>query len=368
MDEKVSPGDFLTNAGAMSLAIAEARRGAAHVSPNPPVGCVILDAGGRFLAAGHHEKHGTAHAEVNAVRGLPMEALRGAQVFVTLEPCAHEGKTPSCARMLAKLPVARVVYGLRDPNPLVSGQGAGILREAGIPCDLYSSLEGDHLRNELEDVAEIFLWNFRQGKIFVALKTASSLDGRIALADGRSKWITGPESRRRVHELRADHDAVLVGSGTVIADDPALDVRHPLIRKKNKVVVLDGSGRLASRHEEFQLGRLRAAEEVVWIHEKLPLPELLDHLWSLGLRSVLIEGGGRVGGAFLRESLVNRLHLFQAPVLLGSTGLSWSEGLAVGDMAQRPSLQQVQRRTFGRDSYLTGLLRNPWNGAAFRDM
>lgn len=357
-------GELLSADQAMRLAIREASRGAAHVSPNPTVGCVILDARGGFLSAGHHEKYGEAHAEVNAVKNLKPEDLKGAQVFVTLEPCAHEGKTPSCAKMLAKLPLGRVVYGLVDPNPLVKGQGARILRDAGLKCDLYRDAFGAQLEAELEESCEIFLWNFRHKKPFVSLKAAASLDGRIALADGTSQWITGPAAREKGHELRAHHDAVLIGSGTLVNDDPSLDVRHPRITKRNKVVVLGRPERAKER--AWNLQRSHAADEVFWLSDA-NLEVVLEKLWEAGVRSVLVEGGARVSGSFLAAGLVNRLHLFMAPAIMGSSAKTWSEGFVVHKMSEKPVVSNPRWTTLDPDLHLTGLLRAPGSGAQLRD-
>lgn len=357
-------GEILSAEQAMRLAISEAARGAAHVSPNPTVGCVILDARGGFLSAGHHEKYGTAHAEVNAVNKLAPSDLAGAQVFVTLEPCAHEGQTPSCAKMLAKLPLGRVVFGVVDPNPLVSGQGARILREAGLRCDLYRDVYGDALEVALEECCEIFLWNFRHKTVFVSLKVASSLDGKIALADGSSQWITGPAAREKGHELRAIHDAVLIGSGTLRMDDPSLDVRHPRITKKNKVVVLGRPERAQERAWKLQLSH--AADEIFWMSDG-NLGAVLRKLWDAGVRSVLIEGGARVSGAFLNAGLVNRLHLFQAPTIMGSQTRSWSEGFQVAKMSEKPILRHPTWTTLGPDLHLSALLRDPLSGDISRN-
>lgn len=370
MDEekvKAVRGDFLSSAQAMRLALAEAKKGFAHVSPNPLVGCVVLDSAGRLLSAGHHEKCGEAHAEVNAVQGLSTEELRGAQVFVTLEPCAHEGKTPSCAKMLAKLPIDRVIYGLEDPNPLVKGQGAGILKAAGIPCLRYEDISSQDLRDELEELCEAFLWNFRHRSVFVALKVGCTLDSQIALSSGESKWITGEESRREVHRLRACYDAVLVGSGTVLADDPRLDIRHPDIQKTNLAVVVDPSGRLKSKRDRLALGK-RESGKTLWIEGERDPGKILDRLWNEGVRSVMIEGGSRIASAFFAAGLINRLHLFRAPVLFGNQGRSFAEFFRVESMADRLTPRQVKTLNFGPDTYLTGLLRDPQTGLIYRGM
>lgn len=382
-----SPGKKLSDAEAMKLAIQVAYQGAAHVSPNPLVGAVVLDADGGFLAAGWHEFYGGPHAEVNAVKNLSKVQLQGAQVFVTLEPCAHEGKTPSCAKMLAKLPLKRVVFGLIDPNPLVAGQGAEILRTAGIATELFeNNPEDQDLTAQLEEVCEAFLWNFRHKKIFVALKMASSLDGQVALRSGESQWITGPESREFVHYLRATHDAVLVGKGTIEFDNPALNVRHPEINKENKVVLIDGEGDLLTRFQTLNIAQVHKAENIFWcvseyvkdnlqaVISKLPRPpqmifvktqvdgnldleDMLAQLYQRGLRSVLVEGGAYTASAFVEQRLVNRLYLFQAPIILGSGGAkSWTESLRVAKMSEKLIVERPRHRTFGKDFMLTGSL------------
>lgn len=180
----------MTSEQAMQLALSEAYKGALRVSPNPLVGSVVLNSQGQFLSSGYHEFYGGPHAEVNALRGLSAEELKGAHVFVTLEPCAHEGKTPSCAKMMAKLPLKKVTFGLIDPNPLVAGQGAQILLDAGIEAEVFSSADpglDQEIKSRLEEVCEVFLWNFRRKKVFVAMKMASSADGQVALRSGESQ-------------------------------------------------------------------------------------------------------------------------------------------------------------------------------------
>ena len=368
MDEEKVEGAFLSAAEAMQLALNEARKGFAHVSPNPLVGCVILDSQGRFLAKGHHEKYGGLHAEANALALVPEDRRKDAQVFVTLEPCAHEGRTPSCAKLLAKWPLRRVVFGIQDPNPLVSGQGVDLIRQAGIECVPYREIFNDHLAQELEEVCEAFLWNFRHQSVFVSLKIACSLDSQIAMASGESQWITGEEARQEVHRLRAAHDAVMVGSGTVIADNPRLDVRHPQIMKSNTVIVLDPTARLRGRHSEFKLAERGEGRRLIWLEGLRDPNEILKRLWNEGLRSVMIEGGSQVASAFLQEGLINRLHLFRAPSILGAQGRSFTEFLRLSDMDLRFRLRNVQSLNLGPDSYLSGLLRDPQTGLVYRGM
>ncbi|MGZ3742370.1 MAG: bifunctional diaminohydroxyphosphoribosylaminopyrimidine deaminase/5-amino-6-(5-phosphoribosylamino)uracil reductase RibD [Pseudobdellovibrionaceae bacterium] len=369
----------MTAEQSMQMAMQEAAKGAPYVSPNPRVGAVVLDSEGNFLASGYHEIYGGPHAEVNALRNLSPEKLKGATVFVTLEPCAHEGKTPSCAQMMAKLPLKKAVYGLLDPNPLVAGKGAQILRDAGIETEVFSETHPE-FKEQLEETCEVFLWNFRQNKVFVSLKIAQSLDGQIGLKNGESKWITNEKSREFAHYLRACHDATLVGRGTVAADNPALNVRHPHIRKNNTAVVIDSRGSLLREASRLQITHSHSAENLLWcvsenqfehleaytttilkIREgqggSLDLSDLLQKLWYQGIRSVMIEGGAKTASEFLSAGLVNRLYLFQAPIIIGDkSGRSWTEAFGISDMKQRLVLKNPTTMSFGGDILITGLL------------
>lgn len=331
----------------MQLAINEAFKGAPFVSPNPKVGCVILDRNGELLSTGFHQKFGGPHAEVEALKALNPESLKGAHVIVTLEPCAHEGKTPSCAKTLAALPIKKVTFGLVDPNPLVAGQGAEILRRAGIEVDEYQG----PLKNSLEQVCEEFLWNFRHRKVFVSVKIAQSLDGKIALPNGESKWITGAESRLKVHELRSSNDAVLVGKNTILKDNPSLNVRGLEFEKENRVVVLDRSGEVLRQKNNLQIFKSHHADKIIVLSAE-NLNFALKELYDLGIRSVMVEGGGKIFSDFLKQGLVQRLHLFTAPVILGE-GIRWSEGISLSSMAEKKELKFVQSSFFGNDHYLT---------------
>jgi diaminohydroxyphosphoribosylaminopyrimidine deaminase/5-amino-6-(5-phosphoribosylamino)uracil reductase len=369
----------MTPIEAMKLAITEAYKGAAFVSPNPLVGCVVLAANGEFISSGYHKIFGGPHAEVNALLNIPVEKLKDATVFVTLEPCAHEGKTGSCAKMLAKLPLKKVIYGLTDPNPLVAGQGAQILEAAGIATEIFSETH-PHLKEDLEEVCEAFLWNYRQQKVFVSLKLAQSLDGQVALKNGESQWITNETSREHVHWLRASHDAVLVGRGTVQHDNPSLNIRLTAFKKDNKVVVIDPKGTLLDEASQLQITRAHDTKNLFWcVSEKsysekwpnfakvlkvretkegpLDLVHLLQTLWDEGLRSVMIEGGALTASEFLKAGLVNRLLLFQAPIILGSLGgRSWTEGLEIPQMQHKLKLRNPKYKEFDSDLFITGRL------------
>jgi len=377
MDE-VARGTSLTDQGAMTLAIAVAKKGAGYVSPNPCVGCVILDSQGRLLQTGYHAKYGGPHAEIQALAGLPPEQLKGARIFVTLEPCAHQGKTPSCAKALTLLPIAEVVYGLVDPNPLVAGQGAEILRQAGIRATLWNRDQDD-----LEEVCEHFLENFRYQRPWVSLKVAVSLDGKLALRSGESKWITGPESRQAAHALRASHDALLVGAQTVLVDNPQLNIRHPAFPGlRKKIVVLDWQGHVGAR-ADLHLWQAHSAADIVLVQGPgaakldsgrtgvnlvqgltrrdngrvlLDLKETLINLRKLGIQSILVEGGAQSLSSFITAQQANRLYLFQAPVLLGgASGVTWTEAVTIHSMSQRIALRAVRRMALGADELTTGL-------------
>lgn len=366
MDEQIvpTPGEKFTDDQAMALAIQVAMNGASFVSPNPLVGCVILDRDHKFLASGFHALYGGSHAEVNAYQKLSAEQLKQSQFFVTLEPCAHQGKTPSCAKALAQMNLKRVVYGLKDPFPLVSGKGAQILKDAGVDVQEY---QGD-LKSKLEEVAEVFLKNTREKKVFVAMKVAMSLDGQIALKTGESKWITSEKSREYTHELRSRYDAILVGRRTVEADDPLLNIRHPRIQKKNKVVILDPQGLLLQQIEEgreFKFLTAHDPQDIFFATMKYQsekyrtakftdLPQLMEQLWSIGLRSIFVEGGARTYSEFLKSGLIDRLHLFVAPSIIGAgNGLSWTQNYSVSELTEKLQMQINETRLIGPDIYLT---------------
>lgn len=355
---------------AMALAIEEGRKGAGFVSPNPLVGCVILSRDHELLAQGHHARVGDAHAEINALKSITDRSrLNGAHVYVTLEPCAHKGRTGSCAKHLAGLPIASVTYGLEDPNPLVSGKGAEILRSAGKRAERFTELQG-----ELEDLAEIFLMNMREKRPFVALKIASSLDGQVALADGQSQWITGVEAREHVQFLRGCYDAVLTGVGTIKKDNPRLNSRDPRFKNKTQIaVVLDPRGEL--RFSGLKLLEVRRPQDVIWVtgpdvtvdpqgvrqvrapiqDGRFDLRSLLAQLKEVNIHSLMVEAGPMTNSAFLSADLVDRLDLFVAPKVLGG-GLSWTSDLKIPSLGQALRLSRLKMRTFGEDFLISGRL------------
>lgn len=377
-------GEHLTPSQAMQLALQEGARGAGYVSPNPLVGCVIVDRDHKFLASGYHKRLGGDHAEIDALKNLGSpKILEGNHVYVTLEPCAHQGKTGSCAKALAPLKPASVTYAVEDPNPLVAGQGAKILRDAGIKCELLAD-RGDiglQDREELtalsEELAEIFLHNFRSKEPFIAAKIASSLDGKMAFVSGESKWITGELSREHTHLLRARYDAVAVGKNTFVTDNPSLNVRHTMYPDfKNKVVVFDPSGSVLSAMAGSNLLAVRDPQSVIVVVDaklsvanpsgvrvlKVPMfddadfmmEELFAALKSENIHSLMIEGGAATYAPFFNSKKVQRLHLFIAPMILGGKhGVAWSSLFGGEAMKDRIQLKRVRRETFGPDEYWT---------------
>jgi len=315
----------------MRRALALAARGLGETNPNPAVGCVVAR-GARVVGEGFHARAGGPHAEVGALREAGPRAL-GATLYVTLEPCAHRGRTPPCAPLVRDSGVARVVAALRDPSPLVAGRGLALLRRAGI------AVETGLLAGEAARLDERFLSPARLGRPFVLLKAALTLDGRIATASGRSQWITSPSQRGQARWLRRLHDAVLVGIGTALADDPLL-LPSPRTRRPFLRVVLDSRLRLPERGrlarsvgprtpvlvlshapEPSRRRRLEAAGvEVVDVAGetgRVSLPAALEALGARGVTSVMVEGGGEVLGSFLAARLADQVALFRAPLLLG---------------------------------------------------
>lgn len=379
-------GQKITPAEAMRLAVEAGALGVGEVSPNPLVGCTIVDDEHRLLAVGFHARIGGDHAEVNALKKLnDPKQLAGAHVYVTLEPCAHQGRTPSCARTLAPLKPASVTYAVEDPNPLVSGKGAQILREAGVEVHALSERadipenERDELIREAEELAEIFLHNQRAREPFIAVKIASSLDGQMALANGESKWITGDKARLHSHTIRARYDAVLVGTGTFLTDNPSLNVRHPDFTglRPNKAVVLDPRGRAFGAMTGSNLFKARPKENVLVVtapeveaptefsgthitcplkaEREFDLPALFAGLKEHDVHSVMIEGGAATIGAFLRAGKVQRVHAYVAPILIGAgNGMAWTGYFAIPKLACAVRLRNVRHEQIGEDLYVTG--------------
>ncbi|MDO6693966.1 bifunctional diaminohydroxyphosphoribosylaminopyrimidine deaminase/5-amino-6-(5-phosphoribosylamino)uracil reductase RibD [Aliiglaciecola sp. 3_MG-2023] len=351
----------------MSLAIKLARKGQFTTTPNPNVGCVIANTNGGVIGQGWHHKAGTPHAEVHALKQAGEQAL-GATAYVTLEPCSHFGRTPPCADALIQAGVKRVVAAMVDPNPTVAGSGLKRLSEHGI--DVSFGL----LSEQAQELNRGFIKRMQNNRPWVSVKLAASLDGKTALANGLSQWITGPDARADVQAHRARSCGILSGSGTVLADNPSLNVRYnELNSAKNLIqeselrqplrIILDGKNQLNDNLKMFDLpGQnliinrkpnplLRASVEQVQIASvgnKLDLAAMLRVLADKQLNEVWVEAGGMLAGALVQQNLVDELILYQAPKLLGDKGqnlfvmdeltqmnqakrLKWSSVRMVGD-------------------------------------
>jgi diaminohydroxyphosphoribosylaminopyrimidine deaminase/5-amino-6-(5-phosphoribosylamino)uracil reductase len=368
-----------TNEFWMFEALELARSGMGFVSPNPMVGCVIVDKNGVKIGEGYHQKFGEAHAEVNAVESITDKSqLKDATVFVTLEPCSHHGKTPPCASMLAGLPIKKVVVGHQDPNMKVNGKGISLLREKGI------EVEVGVLKKECEQLNEAFIHHQLFGRPQVILKIAQTLDGYLAAPDGDSQWISGKKSREMVHRWRSQLDAVMVGRTTAFTDNPSLTVRHVKGRQPKRIVI-DGPYELprdlklfSDRHEEKTIiltwnkqasatdadPMLRMMQpnyfrgEVIQVGKKeghLNLKEALQELGNKGITSVLVEAGQQLTSALLRENLVDKLHVFVAPKMLGG-GTRSVINLGINHMRDIKQLKDPQWKQVGEDLLLTAYL------------
>jgi len=358
----------------MRRALRLAARGSGWTSPNPMVGAVVVR-NGRIVGEGYHRRVGGAHAEVNALRQAG-EAARGATLYVTLEPCNHHGRTPPCTEAVLAAGIRRVVVGMKDPNPRVSGGGLEKLRSEGV--DVMAGV----LEEECRALNQPFLKWASRGVPHVTLKAAATLDGRIAARTGDARWVSNEKSRRYTHRLRHWLDAILVGVGTVLADDPLLTARLPGSPCRQPLrIVLDGGLRLP---ESSQLVRTAAEAPVLAVCgedapkdkrrrledlgvEVLPVPRaesgcdlaaLLRELGNRSVTSLLVEGGARVHGSFLDRGLADALALFLAPKILGDAeGVPVFRGRARLNMQEAAGLYGVRIRRFDTDLLVTARFR-----------
>jgi diaminohydroxyphosphoribosylaminopyrimidine deaminase / 5-amino-6-(5-phosphoribosylamino)uracil reductase len=352
----------------MRRALALARRGLGKTSPNPAVGCVIVR-GGEIVGEGWHRKAGTPHAEVHALRQAG-DSARGADVYVTLEPCSHHGRTPPCAEALIHAGVSRVHAAMMDPNPLVAGRGLAMLREAGI------AVECGILEHECRLLNEAFIKHVTTGLPFVILKSAMTLDGKTATASGDSKWITCEKSRRYVHTLRSRVDAIMVGVGTVLADDPQLTCRMVRGKDPQRIVVdsrlrtpptaslfhLDSQAKTIIATIERDPQKINAvqclgAESLLCAESegRVDLGDMLRRLGERGIQSILLEGGRELVGTALRKGLVDKFLLFYAPkIVAGEDGFGLCSGKGVERMMVAFTLRDTCVRRFAEDFLVIG--------------
>lgn len=357
----------------MKQALVLAKRGIGYTSPNPIVGAVIVKHG-RVIGEGYHMSYKGNHAEVNAFLNA-IEDVRGATMYVTLEPCSHYGKTPPCANAIVEKGIRKVVIGLLDPNPLIAGKGIGILRNNGIEV-VIGVLEEECIR-----VNEIFLKYIVTGLPFCILKTAMTLDGKIASSTGDSKWITNELSRKYVHELRHKVSAIMVGIGTVLADDPLLTTRL-----ENEVgidairIIVDTSARIPMNSkilhvkskantflvttEKADKDKLKALEEIgteIIItplkNNRVDLTFLMKKLGERKIDSVLLEGGSEMNYSALEEGIVDKINAFIAPKIIGgNTAKTSIGGIGKATMKEAILIRNMEIHKFGTDIMIEGLI------------
>lgn len=369
----VAPAEPTEDEKWMDVALTHGRGG--RPSPNPHVGAVVV-AAGQLVGAAHHDRAGTEHAEVLAMRAAG-EATRGATLYVTLEPCNHHGRTPPCTDAVLAAKIARVVIGCRDPNPHVEGKGIEKLRAAGV--EVVTGVR------EAQARALIAPWtkHITTGMPYVSLKLALSLDGRIATRSGVSKWVTGPDARAKVHVLRSRNDGIAVGIGTAIADDPRLTVRDAPGDSPTRVVFdtklrLPTTSRLAQTARQVptivlcgydasplaeeglaELG-VECVRSPVATEGRLDVPAALRFLAQRGIVSLMVEGGAELAGSFLAGRFADELHAFVAPLLLGPRGRAGAVDWAGPDTPQQaPRIATPRWELVGEDAYAHGPIVYP---------
>ena len=360
----------------MAQALRLAAKGQSTVSPNPMVGALVVRHG-RIVGEGFHRGPGHPHAEILAIRQAGSRAKR-ATLYVTLEPCCHlKKRTAPCVPAVVRSGVSRVVIAMRDPNPSVMGKGVAVLRRAGISVTIGVA------REQAEELNIAYTHWIKTKRPFVTLKAGTSLDGQIATASGESRWITGESSRRDAHRLRAQMDAVLVGVGTVLSDDPALTARigprlNRLAPRQPLRIVVDSRLRIPAKARI--LGRQNVAKTIVAMTDSAPgarrsvlekrgietivlptvkgrisLPALLNELGRRGITCVILEGGSELNGAMLRAKLVQRVRLYLAPVLLGgSESKGLLGGISPARLNQAVALRRIRMRSIGSDILVEG--------------
>ena len=317
----------------MRLALDLARKAEGKTSPNPVVGAVIVKSG-KIIAKGYHKKAGSPHAEIIALRKAGRKSI-GADLYVNLEPCCHHGKTPPCTEAIIAAGIKRVVLGIRDPNPLVRGKGIRFLKKQGIEVDVGI------LKRDCKEVNETFIKYITTGRPWVILKSALSLDGKVATLTGDSRWISGPKAREYAHQLRSKVDAVLVGAETVRVDDPRLTVRLnkkgirnpvrvvvagkqpiPVSSKifnnalRERVICATTASQSLSQKKKLQLKGVELLS-MKYKRKKVDLSLLMDKLGKMGITSIMIEGGAEISGDALKEKIVDKVIYFIAPKIIG---------------------------------------------------
>jgi len=346
-----------------------AKQGQYSAHPNPMVGCVLVK-DGNVVGEGWHALAGEPHAEINALQAAG-ENARGATAFVTLEPCAHHGRTPPCSESLIQAGVSEVVVARKDPNPKVDGKGLQALSDAGIPvrCGL--------MKSEVDSLLAGFLSRIERGRPYVRLKLACSIDGRIAMANGQSQWISGDEAREDVQRLRARSGAIMTGIGTVLADDPSLTVRDTSLDTRGtqpmrvvvdsklrmpasaKMLKLPGTTVFACGDEHKRQDLVDAGAVLITIAGKnghIDLSAVLNQLALLQVNDLLVEAGPRLAGGLIEQKLVDELVIYQAPHIMGSETIGMFTTPGWTELADRQALKIVETCLIGNDTRITAVL------------
>lgn len=360
-----------TDRAFMARALELAWRGQYSAHPNPMVGCVIANQD-ELVGEGWHMAPGEAHAEVHALESAGTRA-RGGTVYVTLEPCSHQGRTPPCTEALIRAGVARVIVGTPDPNPAVNGAGIRLLEQAGIRVSVGL------LQSSVEEQIRSFARRMTRGRPFVRLKIAASIDGCVAMADGCSQWITGPEARADVQRLRAGAGAVMTGIGTVLSDDPSLTVRDVSVNPRGRQplrVVLDNRLRMPKSSEMLTLpgetlvycidsrrrsGLVAAGAQVVKVaaqDRQVDIAAVLDDLGRREINEVLVEAGPILSGNLLSQGFVDEIVIYQAPHIMGSETIGMFRTPAWTELRDRRSLDITDVRAVGGDTRITARVAN----------
>lgn len=353
----------------MRRALELAALGRGRTSPNPMVGCVIED-DGQIIGEGYHARAGEPHAEANAIHAAG-RGIEGATVYVNLEPCAHHGRTPPCAELLIAHRPARVVVAMQDPNPLVAGKGIDKLRDAGIRVDVGM------LEAEARRLNEVFVKHVTTGRPFVIAKCGMTLDGKIATSAGHSRWVTGEEARLRVHQLRNEVDAILVGSRTVMLDDPSLTTRLPDADHRDPIrVVLDAGQYLDGARRIFHVESaaptwvaVTEEREYACADQVIRVPRgpggvdmflLMEELGKRGVASLLVEGGGTTLASAFEAGIVDKVMFFIAPKIVGGRdAVTPVEGKGVALMDDAIQLDEVSVSRVGGDILVEGYVGAP---------
>ena len=329
----------------MKMCLELALKGKGYTSPNPMVGCVILNKHGEIISTGYHKKYGENHAERNAFLKLHNNEAEGGTLYVNLEPCSHHGKTPPCVDLIIEKKIKKVIIAMRDPNPKVNSIAK--LQNAGIEV-----IEGI-LEKEAKFLNRIFIKNISQNLPYVILKTATTLDGKIATKTGSSKWITSEIARKEVYKMREDFDCILTSSNTIIADNPKM-----IINEKQIKCILDKNNRTSKNAKIYQQGKFYIAnkENTPLKNNQLDLKAILKELYSQNVCSVFIECGGKLAGAFLKENLIDEIFQFIAPKIINdNTAKSCFDGNSIENISDAVNFKIYDTKIIGDDLLIKSL-------------